>query len=116
MHEDKKIPKLLHPFRSINSALRRATLSTYNLVVPPRSAQKRLRNRCGIGTGGQKMGDFVKGNLVASVSMGKGKHHAILLKVKGTLEPDKQEAFRLEFIALANKYALKVLSFDVAPE
>ena len=62
------------------------------------------------------MGDFVKGNLAASVSMGIDKHRKILLRVHGTLEPDKQEAFRLEFGALAQKYSLKVLSFEVTPE
>jgi hypothetical protein len=62
------------------------------------------------------MGDFVKDSLVAQVSIGTGKHRAILLRVRGTLEPDKQEAFRLEFRALADKYSLKVLNFDVTPE
>ncbi len=62
------------------------------------------------------MGDFVKGNLAASVSMGIDAHRKILLRVQGTLGPEQQEAFRLEFSALAKKYGLTVLSFDVTPE
>lgn len=62
------------------------------------------------------MSDFVKGNLVGSVSIGTGKHKGILIKFRGTLEPDKREAFRLELNDLAAKYSLGVLTFDVTPE
>ena len=59
------------------------------------------------------MGDFAKNSLVGSLSMGTGDKYGILLRVTGSLQPDKQEAFRQEFTALANKYFLTILTFDV---
>jgi hypothetical protein len=62
------------------------------------------------------MGDFAKNNFAASLSMGTGDRYGILLRVTGTLLPDKREAFRQEFAALANKYSLAILTFDVKPD
>jgi hypothetical protein len=59
------------------------------------------------------MGDFAKNNFAASLSMGTGDRYGILLRVTGTLPPDKREAFRHEFAALAKKYSLAIVTFDV---
>jgi hypothetical protein len=62
------------------------------------------------------MGDFTKNSFSGSFSMGIGEKCGILLRIQGSLEPDKQEAFRHEISALASKYSLTVRTFDVTPE
>ena len=62
------------------------------------------------------MGDFAKNSFAASLSMGTGDKYGILLRVTGTLDQDKREAFRQEFAVLASKYSLTILTFDVKPD
>ena len=52
-------------------------------------------------------------DLTGSVLIGTGKDSKILLEVRGKLEPEKREQFKLEFIKLAEAYALRVLTFSV---